>query len=373
MAKVFKRTGGKYYQATGYDLYGERWTQSTKQTERRHAEKVARRIEAEKLREPRATQTLQGCTDAYLGVKTNGNQRTLTMYTNRFAHLTRIIGPERDINELTLADAESYVSERLSEGVARSTVEAELGVLRIALNHAAKHGRFHGNAQILLPDDIRGSYEPTMRCLTPDELARLVDAFDARYPRWCDYVIAYAYLGVRRSELFRIRRKHVDFARGEVFVDGTKTKKAKRYVGMHPVVADVMRRRIATGLSGGHAAAKMGRKKKAHAVGSADDSPEQLLFGVWDTPHRYLQKASHDAGIHPTVKLNDLRRTFTSNLLNANVSNRIVADLLGHTTTEQVDRVYGSISRHVKREAVRGLPELGVILLASSSQSGEAA
>jgi hypothetical protein len=56
------------------------------------------------------------------------------------------------------------------------------------------------------------------------------------------------------------------------------------------------------------------------------------------------------------VTPNDLRRTFASWLIQAGVSNRIVAALLGHTTTRMVDLIYGQLSDAALAQAIAKLP-----------------
>src|ERR1043165_4879300 len=58
----------------------------------------------------------------------------------------------------------------------------------------------------------------------------------------------------------------------------------------------------------------------------------------------------------PRVTPNDLRRTFASWLIQGGVSNRIVADLLGHASTRMVDLVYGHLDDATRRAAIARLP-----------------
>src|ERR1051325_5873135 len=73
----------------------------------------------------------------------------------------------------------------------------------------------------------------------------------------------------------------------------------------------------------------------------------------WSNVTRDLARAR--AGV-PRVTPNDLRRTFASWLIQGGVSNRIVADLLGHASTRMVDLVYGHLDDATRRAAIARLP-----------------
>ena len=73
--------------------------------------------------------------------------------------------------------------------------------------------------------------------------------------------------------------------------------------------------------------------------------------------YRYLQRWCARIGIEP-VCLTDLRRTFGSWLKQAGVDSRRIADLMGHTSTTMVDRVYGQLDLPAYRDAVLKLPTL---------------
>lgn len=52
------------------------------------------------------------------------------------------------------------------------------------------------------------------------------------------------------------------------------------------------------------------------------------------------------------VCMNDLRRTFCSWMLHANVSIAVVAELMGHVDTKMVSRVYGHLEAEQGRAAI---------------------
>lgn len=77
----------------------------------------------------------------------------------------------------------------------------------------------------------------------------------------------------------------------------------------------------------------------------------------WTNMVRDLSQSCERAEV-PRCTANDLRRTFASWLIQGGVSNRIVADLMGHGTTRMVDMVYGKLdeaTRHAARQAARVL------------------
>ncbi len=85
---------------------------------------------------------------------------------------------------------------------------------------------------------------------------------------------------------------------------------------------------------------------------------EERLFPRWTNVRRALISACARAGI-ASVSPNDLRRTFATWLAEAGVPEMTVAQMMGHTSSAMVRRVYARIGSTAKAAAAAKLPPIG--------------
>lgn len=257
---------------------------------------------------------------------------TLRIYGYRLGHVARVIGHDVLIAGLTRADLERYFAARIKEGAAKSTTTAELEALRTTLRHAREHGTYHGDPARLWPRSlVEGAHVARHHWLELPALEKVLAVAERELPHRRDYLIGYVYLGVRQSELYRIRAEHLDHAGRRVYIDGTKTPRSRRWV---PVVNDqcwdVLMRR-------------------AKEAGSGP------LFAEWSGSWQSFARWSRVAGV-PRFSHNDLRRTFTSLLASAGVPMLALSRLLGHASTAMVQAVYAQLDEAALRNVVAQLP-----------------
>lgn len=334
--RVYKKR--RHWWCWGHDAEGERWWASTgilveDDPKGTAALRKAKQIDrARFLRDgrPPALPLIDALEELRLAkVRRGASEATMGILRDKGRRLLAHFGPAFDCAGVALRDTERYLDARRADGVSDHTISKELNTLTAALRVSAKHGRWSGDVAMLRPDALTDVYTPRDRWLTVDEYVRLrAEA----YPGRREHLDAYVYLGVRQSELFRVEAEHVDHGRRAVFVDGTKTKAAKRWVPVAPALWPVIERRAA----------------------EADVGP---LFDPWlrqnmrQSLHRWCEKA----GIEP-VSANDLRRTFASWLCSAGVAEMTCARLMGHTSSAMVRRVYAQLSAEALRTAIDRLP-----------------
>ncbi|MFO0578616.1 MAG: site-specific integrase, partial [Polyangia bacterium] len=222
-------------------------------------------------------------------------------------------------------DIAGYVQTRLAERVVNETVRKELVLLRSALRTAFFLGQQVPDLFLLFPR-LTSQYVPRRRWLAPEEFRAI--AHELPPPRRVFLYVA-CYTGARRSELQRLRWQDLDWMRQSVHLRGTKTERADRTVPLHPELSGVLRP-----LAG---------------------RPGATVLAPWPNVYRDLAAICADLGL-PPVTPNDLRRTFGSWLVQANVSAHIVAKLMGHTTEKMVNQVYGHLDDRALRRAVELLP-----------------
>ena len=230
---------------------------------------------------------------------------------------------DHDCSALTLDLMHDYIGRRLDEGAARETIRKELTVLRQALKLARKRAVLRLDPGDIFPEfEVR--YTPRTAWLTPEQVGDLLRQLEPHRQRW---VMVAVYTGARRSEVERIDWRDLDFNTGDVRIRGSKTAGSFRTMPIHSRLLAALEPRAVRG----------------------------PIVQPWPNLGRDLPLACRLAGV-PRVTANDLRRTFASWLLQAGVSNFVVARLLGHASTKMVDLVYGQLNPSTLRAAITKLP-----------------
>lgn len=257
----------------------------------------------------------RGCAD--------NSAATRSCYTQRAGHVLRILG-ETPLSTLHLDAVQSYIDQRLAEGAARETLRKEICVLRRALDLAHKRGILATPPGSLLPR-FRTKYVPKKVWLTPQDFERLLASLPAARQTW---LLAAVYTGARLSELVAMAWPDVDFVAGLVHLRGTKTERSDRIIPLHPRLA-----------------ARLASERRIRGP----------VLASWGSVRRDLALACRKAGV-PVVTPNDLRRTFASWLVQAGETSYVVAQLLGHSSSTMVERVYGRLAHHTMIAALSKLP-----------------
>jgi integrase len=333
----FRADNGVWY-TTFYDAQGKRHRKSTHQADRQLALAAARTIQREALSPTAPNATLETILAEYIASRERAgcSADTKEFYLKKSKALLRVLGHDVLVGTLTRREVEGYVDVRDDEGVQRTTTRKEVNVLIWALGYARRtrvNGLplYAGDPKDLAPDAIGGSYVPRDRALTRPEYVALRGALPAQWQQHLDALVG---LGLRESELFRIVGAGVSRDGARVEIPGTKTPAAERVVEVHGSLRSML---------------------LARAKASA---PGEQLFVRWTNIRRDLRAACKKVGI-ASVSTNDLRRTFASWLGEAGVPEMTVAQLMGHTTSQMVRRVYAKIGTQAKADAVALLPRLG--------------
>lgn len=358
--RLFRREPGGPWYAWIYARDGARLKFSTRQRDKAAARAVLR----ERERNPPATADRPSPRRApgpgqrrvedalrYLVEESNAKAwpaSTLRMFEQKAGHLFRALGDVL-LAQLTTADVKRYIDQRLGEHVdrartrttSRETVRKELSTLRAALREAGELGWCApGLERLSIPRFVAESKARDRR-LSLDEVAALLPALidtrrrstaadlAARRRRW---LMVALYLGGRLSEVERIGWEDLDLEARAVHLRGTKTRRADRHLPLAGPLADLLEQ-----------------------VPAADRTGP--IAGAWPNVRRDLAQACARAGI-PRCSPNDLRRTFASWLVNAKVPLKVIAELLGHSSTRMVDRVYGHVERDSMAAAAALLPAL---------------
>jgi len=258
---------------------------------------------------------------------------TVRMYKSKGGTISDRIG-KLDCRELRPDDVRGYLDWRREEhGTKEHTLAKELTTLRRALTFAEERGIIGGTWRASFPRRFKTGYQPRTRWLTLAEYRALLAAVEPCRRLWVQVA---CYTGGRVSELELLDWRDVDFRLGFVTLSTAKTRHGEARKPRHIPMAAELRKAL----------------KAARGIGPVFPEP-------WQNPALMLTKTARAHGIIPaneTLNDNDLRRTFASWMLQRGASVKEVADLLGHSSTAMVEKVYGHLARANLRAAVRRLP-----------------
>lgn len=308
MARLYKR--GKYW---WYQFKGQRY--STRCTDKTAAALVAREIErrvADPTYRPPNHVTLEAAYDAFVEQQRYRGKAegTLSMYERHIRHLARLLGASTLLPSLHAAEWDGYVSTRLKEGAARTSVGKELSTVRGILKLARRRGQYPHALDEVMPTGFTLEYVPGDRHLREPELRRLLAALPPKRRAVAAYIAA---TGADWQSVPLARRSDVNFRAATVWVHGSKTRHRNRTIPILSTFADLVR----------------------YAV-------KYMPFEAWDNVRRDLAVACKRARV-PKVTPRDLRRTHGAILRHKGVEPHLIGKMLGHADSRMVERVYGPI------------------------------
>ncbi len=236
----------------------------------------------------------------------------------------------RRLHQISPFLIEAYKSKRKAE-VKQSTVNRDLALLKYMFNLAIKWWKASTNPmkEVKL---FREEQKP-LRTLTPEAGERLIEAAPDRLK---PILIVALYTGMRRGEILSLRWDNVDFARGVIQVEKSKSGKM-RSIPMHERVREAL----------------MGLKRNGEYVFAwKNGEPRKDVRTAFDV-------ALKRAGI-PRCRFHDLRHTFTTRLVENGVDLVTVKELLGHSAIVTTMRYSHPSPKH-KGEAIAALDYHSII------------
>jgi len=252
------------------------------------------------------------------------------------------------IGRITRADVDKWIAELSEDGasvrkkggsLAPGTVEKVYQVFRKIIAAAYDDGRI-GRLPCPEHPPIPRKKRKAVRFLDEGQVSTLADKFHRRYEAMV-YVGAYG--GFRIGELCALRVDDVDWDRGTIRVDegltdvngfvefeDPKTERAFRTVPMADLALEHLESHI-------------------DALVDADDqrallftSPEGGILRPTNWRARFFNPAAKAAKLQPLTP-HDLRHTAASLFISAGANPWMLAEVLGHTDTRMIDRVYGHL------------------------------
>jgi integrase len=327
--RLYKR--GRVWWCWYYDKAGVCHRVSTKQRDKEAARLALRQFERTAADPRYAAENATTIDAALRRLVAHRKEReraegTIKMYETKAGHIRRILGKDTPLAHVDARAVDRFVSTRLSEGAAHSTLGKELTTLRATLKVAKRRGEFTGDIDEVMPDAWSIKYKPRTRFLTaPEAQALIAELLPDRGAHVC-FLLA---TGARWSESLRARAADINTTHGEVRMRGTKTEAAARTI---PIVAF-----------------GWPLLERALEVRGGSGGP---MFRPWTNVRHDLAAACARAGIAP-VTPNDLRRTAATWLRQLGAEPSLIAPFLGHTDSRMVERVYGRMPVETLGSALR--------------------
>lgn len=138
-------------------------------------------------------------------------------------------------------------------------------------------------------------------------------------------ILFYLMTGCRRSEALNVRFEDINFDNNTIFINGTKTKKAKRFVNISPRYAKILQANF-----------------------------NQMFKKSDDYYTKKFQEYISMLGIM-NKKLHDLRHTFSSNLFYLEVPDKKRQYLLGHSSIAITNDIYTHLDPNIKKQDILNL------------------
>ena len=145
------------------------------------------------------------------------------------------------LKEITPTQVDRFKDRRLEDGLKKSSINREIGLLKSMLNRAVKWGLIGAHpakdVELFELDDTSVSD----RVLSTEEEAKVLAACDEselryRAPHLKHVVLVRCSAGLRRGEILRLRWSDIDFEKGRLSVRKSKTKSGKREVYLNSML-----------------------------------------------------------------------------------------------------------------------------------------
>jgi integrase len=380
MASLRRKEDSKFWFACFTLKDGTRAQRSTKETDRKKAQKIADEFEQAARNEMTARQMQRVISELYR--KITGDALHFPTVREHFGSWLKRKKPEiaptsyqsysrkaqdfldwlgeRADRQITYIARDDIVAFRDSEleRISPQTVNDEIKWLRMVFKTAREDGKIQDNPV----DGVRRARQKTKgirRAFTLPELRRVIERAD---DEWRSLIFFGLYTGQRLGDLARLTWQNVDLERDEIrFVTGKTGRQ------MIIPIAVPLRANIETLPAGEDPRQPLHPRafasvEKSGKVSTLSRQFYELLSdaGLTDPKvHRTLEAAPGRSGRRglSEIPFHALRHTANSLLKNAGISAPIVQDIIGHESPA-ISATYTHVDEDTKRRAIAALPKL---------------
>lgn len=160
------------------------------------------------------------------------------------------------------------------------------------------------------------------RALTHDEQAAFLKAIEEEptRPLW----LFYLYSGCRRQEALTLLWQDIDYKEGRVFIRGTKTENAERYIPLYPELIALF--------------------------ASLPHTDERVFPYTFRSVQWQFDRIRKEHGFD--FRIHDLRHTYATRCLESGITTKTVAKWLGHKHSATTDEIYSHLLTEFERQEV---------------------
>jgi integrase len=378
MASIWKRANSQYWTACFRDQNGNQRRASTKETDRKRAQKIADEYEKaiRTKRTLRQTQkvidrlheeisgeriirlTLRKFVADWLETKEPETARaTYNFYKNSATKLIAFLGPRADllVTEITRSDLLSYRNS-LAKKLTSKSVNHDVKVAKMLFRAARKLG--------LIADDpaefvecVKRQTPNAKRPFTLPELRAILDAAD---PEWQSLIKFGLYTGQRLGDLARLTWANLDIQKAEVRLKTAKTGRIMIIPLAEPLRKHVESLPISDDPDTPIHPRAYGLMQSQGKSGGLSNRFADLLAGAGlreRKPHRSTGKTRNGPREINSVSFHSLRHTTTSMLHQLGIPAAVVQTLVGHSN-EAIHQHYITVGREALQKAADALPKL---------------
>jgi integrase len=378
MASIHRQTGRPYWFVSYFDQDGRRHHKSTKTTNRKEADIVAKTIEkavreakygpftpsrARKVIEeaigeigflagsPVERQSARDYLNSWMDGKT-GSPGTLARYRGIVKSFISFLGEKAKgpLHGITDSDVQKF-RDQLKSTVASGTVNTYLKVIRVAFNRALKRNLLDRNPAAGV-DNLDRQDRHHRRPFTLGEFKQL---FDNASSEWRTMLATGLYTGLRLSDCSNLTAANLDLAGAQFTLTEKKTKRTR----ILPIARPLLEYLETLDL-GDDPAAPLCPNLRGKRESWLSNQFYDLMGSVGlvaTRDHRSKQKGRGNRRTQSPISFHSLRYTATSLLKNAGVSDIVARDIIGHES-EAVSRNYTVIDEETKRGALNKMPRV---------------
>jgi integrase len=380
MACIRRKQDSKYWFACFTNANGTRAQRSTKETDRKKAQKLADRFEEAARGRTTARQAqrviseiLQHATgrslpsnsirnyfESWLARKKDETARsTHVFYT---AKARRFLGwlNGRSENQLFTINPTDVLAFRTSEAkrVSPATVNHGIKILRMIFEDAKRDGILADNPA----DRVKAVKRANGRCRRAFSLAEIKRMHGVADDEWRSLIMFGLYTGQRLGDLARLTWENIDLQLDELHLLTSKTGRMQ----IIPI-APPLRRHIETLPAGDDPSQPLhpsafNSVKKAQKVGTLSRQFYEIMVRAGLAAAKKHRKSKDCDGRNGRRKMSEisfhsLRHTATSLMKNAGISSAIVQDIIGHESAA-ISASYTHIDERAKRTALEQMPDV---------------
>lgn len=364
---IFKRKDGRWCGAYFDEQYNRRFVYGKTQAETKRKLRAAQQSKTIKEKKFLLQEWVLEFLEKYkkndLKITTFGSYMDIYRKHIMDSHLGKM-----RLENVKSADLQQYYNGKTREGYSSKTIRTIEVVLNGALDKAFKLRMIPENPNLftVIPQKIR--YEA--KTLTQEEAEKIVN--EAKKEELYPIVVTALFTGMRKGEIMALKWENVDFDKRKIYVKNSLCRvldelpdekgrrhvsyqilepKTKKSVRMIPMLDEVYEALL-------EQKKRQDQDKEKYKTIYADQG-----FVFADTTGNYLPQRQFMDKYHQFLKkygitdirFHDLRHTFASLMIEADVSMKLVQELLGHSTITTSMDIYTHVSEKKKEQALNQL------------------